>query len=209
MPLLADLFTSPLDFFVVVIALLIALTVHEAAHAYVARLLGDPTAEHQGRLTLNPLAHLDPIGTIAILLVGIGWGKPVPVDMNNFKQPKLDNLKVALAGPISNLLLACFFALLARITQPDPSSIVAVFTSIIVQLNLALMFFNLIPLPPLDGSKVIALFMYEETFMRFERNGFYILVALLALGWFGFPLISRLIYGPTQLLYNVLLGGLF
>lgn len=204
MPLIADLFNDPIAFFIIVIALLLSLSVHEAAHAYMAKLRGDDTAEALGRLTLNPLSHLDPIGSLAILLVGFGWAKPVPVTLHRLHNPKLDYFIVALAGPLSNLILACLFALINLFVQPDPGTLASTFTLIMIQFNLALMFFNLIPIPPLDGSKVLQLFVSEVTFARIEQNGYIILLALIALGWAGFPILSRLIFVPTQFMFQLL-----
>lgn len=209
MPLIANLFTSPFAFILYIVALLIALTVHEAAHAWAAKKLGDDTAESLGRLTLNPLAHLDPIGTMALLFVGVGWGKPVPVNPNNFKHPKLDNLKVALAGPISNLILALIATAFYWVFRPDGGSLASDFTTTFVYLNLVLMFFNLIPLPPLDGSKLIHLFLDEESYIRFEQYGFYILLGLIALGWLNIPVLSNLIFTPTQFVFNLLLNPFY
>lgn len=204
MPPIAELFSNPAGFVIFAIALVMALTIHEAAHAYAAKLLGDDTAEMSGRLTLNPLAHLDPIGTLAILIAGVGWAKPVPVNPNNFQNPRLHNLFVALAGPISNLLLAIFFALLNLIFRPDPSSLAAIVTELIIYFNIVLMLFNLIPIPPLDGSKVLHLFMNDETFYYLERYGMFILFGFILLDRYGFPIISTLIFGPTQYLFRLL-----
>lgn len=194
-------------FILYIISLVGALTFHEAAHAYVAKKLGDDTADDLGRLTLNPIAHLDPIGTVMLFVAGVGWGKPVPVNPNNFKSPKIDNLKVALAGPLSNLLLAIVFAAFYWIFRPAADSWAAAFTVVIVQINLVLMIFNLIPIPPLDGSKFVHLFLDEETYYQFEQYGFYLLIGLLVLGYFGIPILERIIFTPTQFLSGLLLGG--
>ena len=182
-----------------IIAILIALSVHECAHAFVARKLGDPTAENAGRLTLNPLAHLDPIGTILFLVVGFGWAKPVPVNPAYFRHPKRDNALVAIAGPVSNLLLAflAFLGLLfiapteftsisALLHLQTTGSVIHIF---LIQLfsgalfvNLALMAFNLLPIAPLDGSKVLAGFIplrHELAYERFMHYGPFILLGLL------------------------------
>lgn len=205
--LLGLLFSDPLLFTVIAVALILALSWHEAAHALIAKRLGDDTAEMLGRLTLNPLAHLDPLGTAALVLAGIGWGRPVPVNPANFDNPKLDNLKVALAGPISNLILALIFALFNFIFQPGPDSLAGVFTSTVIWFNIVLMFFNLIPIPPLDGSKIVHLFMSDEAFFRFEQYGFYLLFALIALSWAGIPALTTIIFTPTRILYQLLVSG--
>ncbi len=207
--MLQVLVSNPLSFVIYAVALVIALSWHEAAHALVAKQLGDSTAEDMGRLTLNPLAHLDPIGTIAILIAGIGWGKPVPVNPYNFANPKVGNLLVALAGPFSNLILAVIFALLFQIFRPDPGSLAGIFTAIIIRFNLLLMFFNLIPIPPLDGSKIIHLFMEDEAFFRFEQYGFYLLFGLIILDMAGFPILSSLVVQPAQALFHLITGGSF
>lgn len=204
--LIQQLFTDPLAFAIFAVALVLALSFHEAAHAFVAKRLGDDTAEALGRLTLNPLAHLDPVGTIALLVAGVGWGKPVPVNPDNFRSPRVDNLKVALAGPLSNLLLALIFAGFNLLFGPDPGSLASLFTGMIIWFNLLLMFFNLIPIPPLDGSKVLHLFLSERAYFFLEIYGFYFLFGLIVLMWLGIPLLSTLIFTPTQFLFQLLTG---
>lgn len=172
-----------------IIAILLALTIHEWAHAYAAWKLGDPTAKYEGRLTLNPIAHLDPMGTILFLLVGFGWGKPVPVDPRFFRHPKRDMAIVALAGPLSNLVLAFvgeIATLLVGIFAVDPTSGIMMFISEFLQifmiLNLSLMAFNLLPIAPLDGSKILLPFIprrYEWDYERFMQYGPYVLLFLL------------------------------
>ncbi len=205
--LLAELFSNPVAFAVTAIALVFALSWHEAAHALVAKWLGDDTAETMGRLTLNPLAHLDPIGTTAILIIGFGWGKPVPVNPNNFTNPRLDNLKVALAGPLSNLLLALIFAGLNALFRPDPNSLAGILTATIISFNLLLMLFNLIPIPPLDGSKIVHLFLSDEAYFHYERYGFYILLGLVFLSIGGYSILGRIVFMPAEALYRILTQG--
>lgn len=140
--------------FFLLILLLPSLAFHEAAHAYVAYYFGDPTAKYAGRLTLNPLAHLDPLGTLVILLgVPFGWAKPVPVNLNNLKSPRWHGLFVALAGPASNFLLALVLGFLWHLTSYGTMARILVDNAIILNLTLAV--FNLIPIPPLDGSKIL------------------------------------------------------
>nr|WP_275695605.1 site-2 protease family protein [Fredinandcohnia sp. SECRCQ15] len=148
----------------VVITLLIAFTVHEFAHAYVAYKFGDPTAQKQGRLTLSPLAHLDPFGTILIFIAGFGWAKPVPVNRHYFKNPRLAGVLVTVAGPISNLvvtaiaLLLFFTSIRIGLFQLFPEFFqegLQTFLSLFVRLNLMLFLFNLLPFPPLDGYRII------------------------------------------------------
>lgn len=175
--LLLGLLNSPLEFTIYIVALIIALTIHEAAHAYMANLLGDNTAKLMGRLTLNPLAHLDLWGSILMLLVGFGWGKPVMVDIRKFENPKMDNLTVSLAGPLSNFLLAIILGLMIRFLPLSP--ILQTGLSIGVFFNLTLMIFNLLPIPPLDGSKILGLFLKDTTYIYFQQFGFYILIGLI------------------------------
>lgn len=189
------------------LAILIALSVHEAAHAYMANRLGDPTAKILGRLTLNPVAHLDLLGSILFLTVGFGWGKPVPVDPRHFQNPKRDSALTAFAGPLSNLFLAAISFMLLRIFYGDAGSFdfsigpvsgrdaVQVFIQHFLQgslfINLALMAFNLLPVAPLDGSKVLEAFIpyqFELKYEEFMRVGPYILLGLLlAEAFIGFP----------------------
>ena len=141
------------DFLSFLVAIVIAITVHEFAHAKSAQKAGDPTPGHYGRVTLNPLAHFDPMGTIALLLAGFGWGKPVPVNPFLFRRPRLDNILVSLWGPLSNFILAALFAIPLRFGWAGPYTIVLVY---IVEMNLVLGLFNLIPIHPLDGSHILS-----------------------------------------------------
>lgn len=144
----------------VIVSLLIAFTVHEFSHAYVAYKFGDPTAKNEGRVTLNPISHLDPIGTLLILIAGFGWARPVPVNRFHFKNPKLAGVLVSFAGPFSNLIVAIlgfliFYGLLAAGVGPDLPFFVEPFLNILINLNVLLFVFNLIPLPPLDGYRIV------------------------------------------------------
>jgi len=131
--------------------LVAGITVHEAAHAISARWLGDDTAERMGRISLNPLRHLSLLGTLALFAVGFGWGKPVPINVNNFKRPRLDYLLSSLAGPASNLAL-CALSLAILYLKP-PQAVALIFTSLFF-VNAILAMVNLLPIPPLDGSKI-------------------------------------------------------
>jgi Zn-dependent protease len=143
----------------VVITLIFAFTLHEFAHAYVAYKFGDDTAKNQGRLTLNPISHLDPLGTILILIVGFGWARPVPVNRFFFKNPRLAGVLVSIAGPLSNLFLACigFIAFYATLSfgSGEGADHFLQFLNIFISLNVLLFVFNLLPIPPLDGYRII------------------------------------------------------
>lgn len=151
------LFSEPILFFAILIALVVSITFHEFSHVFTAKLLGDRTGEYAGRLTLNPLAHLDPFGMIAILLVGFGWGKPAPFNPYNLRSQRWGPGLVALGGPASNLLLMIVFGLLLKIAYPllGPTNYLTIFLQVLVTFNGVLMVFNLIPVPPLDGSHIL------------------------------------------------------
>ncbi len=163
---------------ILVVVLLLSLSVHEFAHAAVAYLFGDDTAKRFGRLTLNPLAHWDRVGTTLLVVLiflqpfigvpAIGWGKPVPVDEGNFENPRWQGLQVALAGPMSNFILAALIALIVRFTTL-PNWLGSALT-LAVFINLFLMFFNLIPIPPLDGSRILRLVISDEAYYRLSSN---------------------------------------
>ncbi|MSR67646.1 site-2 protease family protein [Candidatus Peribacteria bacterium] len=186
-----------------IISILIALTVHEWAHAFVADRLGDHTARDMGRLTLNPIAHLDPLGTLMFFLVHFGWGKPVPVDPRNFRNIRRDSALVSLAGPLSNLILTIIAFVLLLLIAPQIMHVAAseellmthgvgerlqaFFTQLLTNslfINLGLMAFNLLPIAPLDGSKILEAFIpyqYAEAYDTFMDRGPMILIGLLVL----------------------------
>jgi len=168
---------SPIAFIFVIVGLLLALSLHEAAHAYVAYYLGDRTAKDEGRLTLNPFAHLDIFGTLCLIFFKFGWGKPVPVNPRNFINPSIGNFLVAIAGPLTNIVLAILLAGIIRLI-PQGSIAFAIIDAI-VYINILLAFFNLIPIPPLDGSKILGLFMSEHAYYELERFGPFILIAVI------------------------------
>jgi Zn-dependent protease len=194
--------------------LLISLTIHEAAHAWTADRLGDPTAKALGRVSLNPAVHIDWIGTILLPLIAmvsnfpiIGWAKPVPVNPRNLQHPRRDFMIVAAAGPISNLLQAVAAAIVLRVTEASlavstPSWVVGALT-LAVEINLLLAFFNLIPVPPLDGGNVMLGLLPPRAaavYANLRQWGFLVLYALLFLG-----IASALIMPPTQFLERILL----
>lgn len=150
------LLSSPYMFLLVAASLLIVITIHEFAHAWMANKLGDPTPRMQGRLTLNPLAHLDPLGTLGILLVGFGWGKPVQFDPFNLSNPKRDAAAISFAGPFSNILFATVLAFVYRFApNPYPFFPLHTFLELLIVINVRLAIFNLVPIHPLDGGKIL------------------------------------------------------
>ncbi len=202
-------------------ALLVAITIHECSHAWVASLLGDPTARLQGRVTLNPLRHLDPLGTVMMLVttftgLGIGWGKPVPVTPYRLKpNPRLGNGIVALSGPASNLLLGSVLAFLLRFVYSPAWLVVAIRGLALI--NLVIGFFNLIPLPPLDGNSVLIgllslsksrwAFTISEALYRMSRYGPILLFGLIFVAQlFGLNVFGWLAWAPAQALYHAMAG---
>lgn len=177
---------SPLLALVWLVAIVGALTVHEFCHALVGRLLGDPTAEREGRLTLNPLAHIDPMGFLVMLVAGFGWAKPVPFNPFALKHPARDSVLIALAGPASNVVLALVSGLVFAALVPTgvlpTTNLLAVFLAVFMYMNGVLAVFNVIPLPPLDGSKLVDAFFLITRQRRlaemYTRVGSFVLVLL-------------------------------
>lgn len=189
-------FTYILSILLGVIPSLLCITLHELSHGLVAYWLGDDTAKSRGRLTLNPIKHLDPVGLLMMLVFHVGWAKPVPVNMYKFKNPKRGMAITALAGPGSNLLIAIVFMLLygAAYVPLGMSAVGSYFLQMIqltAIMSIGLAVFNLIPIPPLDGSKVLFSLLRDEGYyklMRYERYGGIIMLALVATGVLGHPL---------------------
>lgn len=185
MGLINLLFKDPLTFVLVAIPLLYSIILHELAHGWVAYKMGDSTAKWLGRLSLNPIKHLDPIGTIMLFVFGFGWAKPVPVNFNNLRDERKGIIFVSAAGIVANIILAFFSFLLLRLLAPAPFGILSTILAVFAQINIMLAAFNLIPIPPLDGSKILMGFLSRRaqyTLERIEPYGMFIIIALLYLG---------------------------
>ncbi len=204
--LLFGIFRDPITALWIIVALLLAITIHEFSHAWMANFYGDPTAKLMGRLTLNPFAHLDLLGTIFLLIAGFGWGKPVIVNPRNFKNPLLDNITVSLAGPISNLMLSIVLGVILRFV-PLPAMVMTVL-ELIIFFNLVLMIFNLIPIPPLDGSKILSLFVSENVFLALQQIGIFILFALVIFSS-SIPIIPLLLTKGVGFFFTLITGMTF
>jgi Zn-dependent protease len=181
--------TDPLAFVLLAAALIEAIALHEFAHAFVADLQGDRLPRAMGRVSLNPMRHLDPLGTILIFLAGFGWGKPVEFRPQALSSQRFGAALVALAGPTMNLLLAVVAAFGLVATQGSPEGPLYVFFSFFFGLNVLLAVFNLIPLPPLDGSRLLTIFLppkHHKIIFFLDRYGFLILIALVFLGGLTF-----------------------
>ncbi len=205
-----------LGFYVVylLIGLLVAISVHECSHALVAYALGDPTAKNKGRLSLNPFAHLHPLGTLSILLLGLGWGKPVPVDATRLRPgPKIGMALVALGGPVANFVTAAILAIPLRLhlipfmPQRMGGFIVSYgeLVSWVVWLNIAMAIFNLIPLTPLDGSRLLSVLLPDRWFAvlaRYERYGLVLVLLLVVMERFAQTgILTRLLFPPIEFVW--------
>lgn len=200
--MLMQLLSGRLDFasaltqvFAILLIVFLILPFHEWAHAFTALKLGDTSVKYRGRLTLNPLAHIDPFGALALLLFGFGWAKPVPIDPSNFKKPKLGMGIVALMGPVANIVAAIVGGLIFHaVTAFAPTFFsgqgfgyyVYLFLSYYISINVSLAVFNLLPIPPLDGSKILFIFLPDKAVAWFYKNQMIISMVLLVLLWTGF-----------------------
>jgi Zn-dependent protease len=204
-----------------IIAILFTLSVHETAHGFIARKCGDSTAYNLGRLTLNPLKHIDPVGFICMLVAGFGWAKPVPVNSRNFRKPRRDMALVAFAGPASNLIMALFFAIIAVLANPLINKLIllsyenqfltylvfalAMFIQILVSMNITLAVFNLLPIPPLDGSKILYTFLPPKLYFKIAPYERYISLVLMILLITG--IVSPLISTVSDFIYDTMFTG--
>ena len=197
---------TPQEYILIAFAALIAITLHELAHGYTAYKLGDNTAKERGRLTLNPIKHIDPIGLLALIVIHIGWAKPVPINPMNFHSRKSGTILVSIMGPFTNLMLAVVFAVLFKITY-GLDVYLSFFFQYGIILNIGLAVFNLLPLPPLDGSKIVASLLpikLERLFYKYQR---YLSLIVLILYLTG---IIRIAIVPVmQIIYNAIIGLVF
>jgi Zn-dependent protease len=185
MGLLKLLMNDPIAFLILVIPLLYSVVIHEVAHGWVAYRMGDPTAKRMGRLSLNPLRHLDVVGTLMLFLAGFGWAKPVPVNLNNIPNRRKGLIFVSSAGILANILFAFGALLVYRLFRFPSGGLGTVIVLTITHINITLASLNLIPIPPLDGSKILMGFTSGKTsyfLARIEPYGFFILIGLLYLG---------------------------
>lgn len=212
--MISSLFTNPLSFILSLIALTIALTVHEFSHAWMSDHLGDPTARLQGRLSFNPLVHFDKIGLLFILFFGFGWGKPVQFDPYNLKNPRKDAALISLAGPFSNIVVALICSILIRLfilfNLKFLFTIGFMFLAPILMMNIVIGVFNLLPVHPLDGFKILGGILPEEKareWYQLERYGM-IFLLLLVLPIAGPPLLNIIMDPIIHIMQNLLLPSI-
>ena len=219
-----------MSYIIVVPVILMSIIIHEVSHGVAAYLLGDDTAKRYGRISLNPIKHIDLVGTVVLPLLLLlstrgglifGYAKPVPINPYNFSVVKRDTGITAAAGPLSNIIIASLFALVFRLLgllpiTADSFIVPFMFTilqtvMLIVFFNLVLAFFNLIPVPPLDGSKILGAFLpdrYYFPFMRFERQGMFVFMGVIMLSYFfGWNIIGRIIFPPISFMMKLMIGN--
>jgi len=207
--MIATLFTDPLFFFLALISIVIAITIHEYAHAKTADYLGDPTPGIQGRVNLDPRSHLDLYGLLFLLLFGFGWGKPVQFDPFNLKNPRRDAALISIAGPASNILLAAICSIILRlfifIDIPTLTTISFIIFPPLIMLNLMLCVFNLLPIHPLDGFKIVGGILDEEQareWYKLERYGL-IFLLMLIIPFGGRTMLSSILGPVLNFLYSI------
>lgn len=203
-----DIVSFLIQILVRVFVVLTALPLHEYAHGFVAKKLGDPTASNQGRLRFSPLAHFDIIGTTALILTGYGWAKPVPVNPSYFKDRKKGMALTALAGPVSNLLMATVAMILYKcvyyfVPYNGFTSFIATIFLLMIQINIGLAVFNLLPIPPLDGAKIFGVFIPDKYYWKIMQYERYIMMGLFAVVMFT-PILDT----PIRFLNNFITSGL-
>ncbi|OGL44481.1 MAG: hypothetical protein A2161_12315 [Candidatus Schekmanbacteria bacterium RBG_13_48_7] len=207
MGLLSLLFHDPISFFLLVIPLLYSVIIHELAHGLVAWSFGDNTAKDAGRLSLNPIAHIDPLGTLMLFIAGFGWAKPVPVNYFILKNSRFKLIAVAVAGCFANILIAIIALFFLQFHFFNPHSVFSTILMVLVKINIILGAFNLIPIPPLDGSKILMGFLPQEmqrSFSRLEPYGFFIIIILIFTGML-YPVIDfiqNIIYSLISLPFS-------
>ncbi len=203
--LLSLLFQQPYTFFLIVLAILYTLSVHEYSHAQMANFLGDDTAKHYGRLTLNPLSHIDFLGFLMLMIIGFGWGKPVPFNPLNLKNRRSGIALIAAAGPASNLVSLFLFGFIYKFVSPalGMNNLLSLFLMWLIIYNAVFLVFNLIPIPPLDGSKVLFAALparFNEFKITLIHRGPFILIALIILSnVMGLPIFTGLFGGVINL----------
>ena len=201
-----SLFSNPEITIFRLIAIVIAVTVHEFAHAKVADHLGDPTAEAMGRVSLDPRAHLDPLGSLLFLLIGFGWGKPVPFDPYNLENPRRDAALISLAGPATNIAMALAATPLLYLFSPAP--LISVFLTVFIGINVVLAIFNLLPFAPLDGFKIVGGFLSDEQaeqWYSLERYGFLFLMFFILPFAGGRSMLDVIVSPIISFILNILL----
>lgn len=197
-----------IQYFLRALVMLVAIPFHESAHALVSHWLGDDTAKNAGRLSLNPMRHFDPMGALCMVLAGVGWAKPVGINVRNYKNPKVGMAVSAAAGPVSNLLLGWASYALLKVVVYSGFGVTAfgdylvLFLQLMVSMNITLAVFNLIPVPPFDGSRIVLLFLPERLYFKAMQYERYIMLAVLALVFMG--VLSR----PLSLVTNFVIRGM-
>lgn len=213
--MISYLFSNPLVFVIYLLAILVAITIHEFSHAWAADYLGDPTPRLQGRLKLNPLVHVDNIGMLFLLFFGFGWGKPVQFDPYNLKNPRKDAALISIAGPISNFILAILLSLLLKLfifLQLNFLLIIGAFIFIpMIKMNIVLGVFNLLPIHPMDGFKIVAGILPEEKaheWNQLQKYGMIFLI-LLIFPIAGSSMLNNILQPVVDFLYKILLPGIY
>ena len=199
-------FGDPLGIAITLAAVLVAATFHEFAHAYVADRLGDPTPRALGRLSLNPLVHLDLLGTLFFVVFGFGWARPVPVNPRHFADPRRGMLQVALAGPLANVTIAFAVGALLKVPDLPGGPLTQEVLSALIWINVILAIFNLIPIPPLDGSRVLESLLVGRQALTYSRLQPYGTILLLVLLYSG--VVGRIMLPAARWLYHASTGGL-